>query len=327
MTAEGVTDRLPRLLTLVPWLLARPGVPVPEAAAEFGITETQLRRDLELLWMCGLPGYGPGDLVDLSFEGDTVTVVYDAGLSRPLRLSGPEAATLAVALRALADAPGVADTDAVQRALAKIEQASGQAADAPVDDAVAVGLGRTPGNASAEAAVRDGVARHRALRLTYYSASRDAVGRRDVDPMRLLLVDGSTYLEAWCRRAEGVRMFRLDRVDEAEVLDEPSSPPPSATPRDVPADAAGLLTPDDGQQLAALRLAPAARWVAEYYPMEDVLADDDGGARVRMRYGDQAWMVRLLLGLGEAVEVLWPVELAAARADRAARALAAYDEP
>jgi proteasome accessory factor C len=326
MTAEGVTDRLPRLLTLVPWLLARPGVPVAEAAAEFGITETQLRRDLELLWMCGLPGYGPGDLVDLSFEGDTVTVVYDAGLSRPLRLSGPEAATLAVALRALADAPGVADTDAVARALAKIEQASGQTPDGPVDDAVAVGLGRTPGDAGAEAAVRDGVARHRALRLTYYSASRDAVGRRDVDPMRLLLVDGSTYLEAWCRRAEGVRMFRLDRVDAAEVLDEPSSPPPSATPRDVPEDAAGLLTPDEGQQLAALRLAPAARWVAEYYPMEDVIADDDGGARVRMRYGDQAWMVRLLLGLGEAVEVLWPAELAAARSERAGRALAAYGE-
>ena len=71
-------------------------------------------------------------------------------------------------------------------------------------------------------------------------------------------------------------MFRLDRFDYAEVLDEPSSPPPSATPRDVPADAAGLLTPDEHQQLAALRLAPAARWVAEYYPMEDVLADDDG---------------------------------------------------
>jgi proteasome accessory factor C len=326
MTTEGVTDRLPRLLTLVPWLLARPGVPVAEAAAEFGITESQLRRDLELLWMCGLPGYGPGDLVDLSFEGDTVTVVYDAGLSRPLRLSGPEAATLAVALRALADAPGVADTDAVQRALAKIEQASGQATDGPVEDAVAVGLGRAHGNAASEAVVRDGVARHRALRLTYYSASRDAVGRRDVDPMRLLLVDGSTYLEAWCRRAEGVRMFRLDRVDDAEVLDEPSSPPPTATPREVPADAAGLLTPDDGQQLAALRLAPAARWVAEYYPMEDVLADDDGGARVRMRYGDRAWMVRLLLGLGEHVEVLWPADLATARADRATEALAAYGE-
>lgn len=323
MSAEGVADRLPRLLTLVPWLLARPGVPVAVAAAEFGITEVQLRRDLELLWMCGLPGYGPGDLVDLSFEGDTVTVIYDAGLSRPLRLSGPEAATLAVALRALADAPGVADTDAVQRALAKIEQASG-AAGAAAPDTVAVGLGRTPGNARAEAVVRDAVARHRALRLTYYSASRDAVGRRDVDPMRLLLVDGSTYLEAWCRRAEGVRMFRVDRVDEAEVLDEPSSPPDGAAIREVPADASGLLTPDPGQQLAALRLAPTARWVAEYYPMEEVLADDDGGARVQMRYGDRAWMVRLLLGLGDAVEVLWPADLADARADRAREALAAY---
>lgn len=336
MTVEGVTERLPRLLTLVPWLLARPGVPAAQAAAEFGITELQLRRDLELLWMCGLPGYGPGDLVDLSFESDTVTVVYDAGLSRPLRLSGPEAATLAVALRALADAPEVADTDAVHRALAKIEQASGQAADGSVRDAVAVGLGRSTtdsgdgGDAaghgsSIDSAVRDGVARHRALRLTYYSASRDSVGRRDVDPMRLLLVDGSTYLEAWCRRAEGVRMFRLDRIDDAEVLDEPSSPPSTATPREVPADAAGLLTPDAGQHVAALRLAPAARWVAEYYPMEDVVADDDGGARVRMRYGDRAWMVRLLLGLGEHVEVLWPADLAVARSERAAVALRAYE--
>ncbi|WP_433798585.1 helix-turn-helix transcriptional regulator [Actinomycetospora sp. CA-084318] len=323
MSAEGVAERLPRLLTLVPWLLARPGVPVAEAAAEFGITETQLRRDLELLWMCGLPGYGPGDLVDLSFEGDTVTVVYDAGLSRPLRLSGPEAATLAVALRALADAPGVVDTDAVQRALAKIEQASGRTDD-PSAETVAVGMGRTPGNARAEATVRDAVARHRALRLTYYSASRDAVGRRDVDPMRLMMVDGSTYLEAWCRRAEGVRMFRLDRVDDAEILDEPARPPADAAPRDVPADATGLLAPDAGRPLAALRLAPAARWVAEYYPMEDVVADDDGSARVHMRYGDRAWMVRLLLGLGETVEVLWPPELAAERADRAREALAAY---
>ena len=100
--------------------------------------------------------------------------------------------------------------------------------------------------------------------------------------------------------------------------------PDGAASRDVPADASGLLTSDPGQQLVALRLAPTARWVAEYYPMEEVLADDDGGARVQMRYGDRAWMVRLLLGLGDAVEVLWPADLAAARAERAREALAAY---
>src|SRR5579884_972090 len=115
--------RLPRLLALVPYLLARPGIPIEEAAADFGVPARQLRRDLELLWMCGLPGYGPGDLIDLSFEGETVTVTYDAGMRRPLRLTAAEATALLVALRALVDTPGINDPDAVRRALAKIESA------------------------------------------------------------------------------------------------------------------------------------------------------------------------------------------------------------
>ena len=128
----AATDRLPRLLALVPYLIARPGIPVDEAAADFGVTPKQLRKDLELLWMCGLPGYGPGDLIDLSFEGDTITVTYDAGMRRPLRLTAAEATALLVALRALADTPGVVDTDAVRRSLAKIESAVGQAQPAGV---------------------------------------------------------------------------------------------------------------------------------------------------------------------------------------------------
>src|SRR5918998_231914 len=103
----GIAERLPRLLALVPYLLARPGVLIEEVAADFDVSVRQLRRDLELLWMCGLPGYGPGDLIDLSFEGDTVTVIFDAGMRRPLRLSGAEATALVVALRALAETPGV----------------------------------------------------------------------------------------------------------------------------------------------------------------------------------------------------------------------------
>lgn len=326
MTAP-IAERLPRLLSLVPYLLARPGVPIVEAADDFGVDEAQLRRDLELLWMCGLPGYGPGDLVDLSFEGDAVTVAFDAGMRRPLRLSGPEATTLAVALRALADAPGMVDADAVQRALAKIEEAAGRGGepspDEPSAGGVAVGLGRAHGKAEDE--VRRAVETGRALRLTYYSASRDAVGRRVVDPMRLLMVDAATYLEAWCRNAEAVRLFRLDRVDDAEVLDEPAAPPPTAVPREVSGGA--LLGPADGAGVAALVLAPAARWVAEYYPTDDLHADADGSARVTMRYGDRDWMVRLLLGLGGAVTVLAPPDLVAARDARAREALDAYGLP
>ena len=56
----GERERLPRLLSLVPYLQAHPGVAIATAAADFGVSEEQLRRDLQLLWMCGLPGHGPG---------------------------------------------------------------------------------------------------------------------------------------------------------------------------------------------------------------------------------------------------------------------------
>lgn len=312
--APGVAERLPRLLALVPYLLARPGAPIDEVAADFDVTPRQVRRDLELLWMCGLPGYGPGDLIDLSFEGDTVTVAFDAGMRRPLRLTGAEATALVVALRALADTPGVADGGAVRRALAKIEAAAGQA------DGVVVGLSAR--EESASAGVRDGLERRRALRIRYYTASRDTVGERTVDPMRLLLVEGRSYLEAWCRSAEGVRLFRLDRIEHVATLDEPAAPPPHAHPTDV---SSGLFRPDPAQQVAVLTLAPDARWVAEYYPVDELTEREGATATVRMRYADTGWMVRLVLGLGADVIVQEPAELATVVAERARAAVQRSD--
>lgn len=312
----GVADRLPRLLALVPYLLGRPGVPIDEAAADFDVTPRQLRRDLELLWMCGLPGYGPGDLIDLSFEGDTVTVTFDAGMRRPLRPSAAEASALVVALRALAETPGVVDAGAVRRALAKIESAAGQVTE---QQAVVVGLATR--EEAASTAVRDALDRRRALWIRYYTASRDAVSERIVDPMRLLLVEGNSYLEAWCRSAEAVRLFRLDRIEHTAVRDEPAVPPSHARPTDV---SAGLFRAEPDQQVAALLLAPDARWVAEYYPVEEIEEADGGAAMVRMRYADLDWMVRLVLGLGGDVSVLEPAELAAAVRERARAAVRRY---
>jgi len=315
---SGVTERLPRLLSLVPYLQARPGIRVAEAAADFGISERQLRRDLELLWMCGLPGYGPGDLVDLSFSGDTVTVTEDAGLRRPLRLTTAEATALLVALRTLAEMPGVADTAAVRRATAKIEHAVG--------DAGLAGVAVDPGPAAAAAttaAVREALTAGRALRIRYYTASRDAVSQRTVDPMRLLVADGRSYLEAWCRRAEAVRLFRLDRVDDVVVLDEPAAPPPDAEPADV---SDGAFRPRGEYPAAALELAPEARWVAEYYPVDDIVELDDGRARVVLRYADPDWLVRLVLGLGGGAQLLEPPELAAVVGERARAAVAGVEE-
>ncbi|KOX28063.1 protein pafC [Saccharothrix sp. NRRL B-16348] len=311
---------MPRLLALVPYLLARPGIPIDEVAADFEVTPKQIRKDLELLWMCGLPGYGPGDLIDLSFEGETVTVTFDAGMSRPLRLTAAEATSLLVALRALAETPGVADQAAVQRAVAKIEAAVGQAQPAGV--AVGLALREAPETARVRDAVSDGVRRGRALHLRYYTPSRDEITGRVVDPMRMLLVEGRGYLEAWCRAADGVRLFRLDRIDAVDVLDEPAAPPPHATPTDT---SEGLFQPDPSQRTAVLVLEPDARWVAEYYPTDGLVELPEGRARVLMRYADTAWMVRLLLGLGGEAHVEQPPDLVAEVARQAEAALRRAD--
>ncbi|SNR79195.1 proteasome accessory factor C [Haloechinothrix alba] len=313
---KAVAQRLPRLLALVPYLLARPGIKIDDAAADFDVTPQQLRKDLELLWMCGLPGYGPGDLIDLSFDADTVTVTFDAGMRRPLRLTGREATALLVALRALAETPGVLDADAVRRAIAKIESASGEAR--PDGVVIDPGVRESDPTASTRRSVQDALTRARALRMRYYTASTDQITERVTDPMRMLIVDGHGYLEAWCRRAEGVRMFRLDRIDMLEVLDEQASAPPDAEPMDV---SEGLFPPRPEHGEAVLVLAPETRWMAEYYSCEELDELAGGRLRVRMRYGDEDWMVRLLLGLGGDVSVEEPVELAERVRSRAIEAL------
>ncbi|HEY3717802.1 MAG TPA: YafY family protein [Jatrophihabitantaceae bacterium] len=311
----GERERLPRLLALVPYLQAHNGIAIAEAAADFEISEDQLRRDLQLLWMCGLPGHGPGDLIDLSFEGDTVSVIFDAGMSRPLRLTAEEALPLVVALRTLAEMPGVTDRDAVERALAKVESAASGSVEAQT---VAVELDRV---SQLLPVLQQAIDNGRALALRYYTATRDETTERTVDPMRIFEMDGRSYLEAWCRRAEGMRVFRVDRIDQADILDEAANPPPEAELRDL---TEGVFTPAPEHMLVVLRLDPAYAWVADYYPPETETVDADGRRQVSVRVADPAWVRALALGSAGHVELLSPEWLAESIRDEARTALAAY---
>jgi proteasome accessory factor C len=315
----GGADRLARLLNLVPYLLARPGIRIAEAAADLGVSDRQLHEDLELLWVCGLPGYGPGDLIDMAFDGDRVTITYDAGIDRPLRLNQDEALALVVALRMLSQMPGMQQREAVERALAKIESAAG---DAVAGLPVAVS---SPGAGAAErlADLQGAVARRRALRLTYYTATRDELSERVVDPMRVLFVGGRGYLEAWCRRAEDVRLFRVDRIDSYTELDEPAAPPPDARQTDV---SHGVFTPSPELPLVTLRIGRMARWIIEYYPCEEVAEESADRWLVSLRASDLAWARRLVLGLGPDVTVVAPPELAEAVRSEARTAWDAYGD-
>jgi proteasome accessory factor C len=312
---SNVSTRLVRLLNMVPYFQANPRITRAEAAAALGVTEKQLHSDLDQLWLCGLPGYSPGDLIDFEFSGDTIEVTFSAGMDHPLRLTSPEATGILVALRALLDVSGMVDPEAARSAIAKIESAVGEVAGALTTDEPAPVQSQA---AAVRAAVRDG----RALEIEYYSASHDTLSHRVVDPIRVVLVADHTYLEAWCRSAEDVRLFRFDRIVDARVLDEPARPPEPAVQSGTDTS---LFDADPALPAATLLVDRSAAWMFDYYPLRVVRELPDGACEAAMTYASDEWMARFVLGFGAGVRVLAPQSLADRVREAAAKALAAYD--
>ncbi len=318
------TDRLQRLLALVPYVVSRKSVGLAETAAAFGVSERELVDDLNLLWCVELRAPDPYCPIDLSYEGGEIVVSQAESMDRPLRLGVDEASALLVGLRTLAEvAHAAADTSpadrsALSRTIAKLEAAAGEAG-APSAQ-VAIQVDRIAERAVL-ATVTDALGRGRRLHLSYYVPGRDEATERDVDPMRLLIVEGRTYLEGWCRRAEAVRLFRLDRVLGIEVLETAAEVPAEAKPVDVDQ---GLFRPSADDMNVVIDLSATGRWVAEYYPCENVTELGDGRLRVSLRTPDTQWVRRLALRLGEEGRVVSPPELAARIRDDALSALAQY---
>ena len=325
---SGAKDQVARLLTLVPFLHARGAVRLDDAAAALGVPADQLVKDLKVLLMCGLPGGYPDDLIDVDLdalegpEADGVIRVSNADyLARPLRLSPTEATAIIVALRALRNGATDETRVVVDRALSKLEAAAAEGSAAPRidpgDEPVAADLARL------DARLRDASASGRQVRLTYYVPSRDEESERTVDPRGVVTAHGFAYLDAWCHSAEAPRLFRLDRIHEAQVLDTPIETAPEA-PRDL---ADGLFARSADTTPVTLELDPQARWVVEYYPVEEVRQLPAGRLEVDLVVADERWLRRLLLRLAPHARVVRPPEFTREFLDAAQDALGLYSVP
>jgi proteasome accessory factor C len=309
-TATGAKEQVARLLALVPYLHARGGVRLDEAARALGVPEKQLVKDLRVLFLCGLPGGYPDDLIDVDLDalvapgGDRVIRVANADyLSRPLRLSPTEATAIIVALRALrGGAVTEQAAEVVDRALAKLEQAAADGA-APVEVPIEPDEREY---AARKALLHRALREQRQVRLSYFVPARDEESERVVDPRGVVSHRGVDYLDAYCHSAEAPRLFRLDRIREATLLDTQVASEPAA-PRSL---AEGLFAPGEDLLTVTLRLAPAARWVTEYYQAKDVRQQADGSLEVDLLVADLRWLCRLLLRLAPHASVVAPAEVA-----------------
>jgi proteasome accessory factor C len=284
-------DRLQRLLAVVPWVAARDGPRLEDVCARFGCREDELVDDLRMLFLCGLHPYTPDMLIDVDIAGGRVWIRYADYFARPLRLTPAEGLALLAAGRALLATPGAEAGGPLERGLAKLASALGIDA----GDAVEISLGAVPERTMT--VLREAVAGTRQVQIEYYAFGRDEWTKRTVDPYSVFSASGQWYLSAWCHLVEDERLFRVDRIRSAELTGTGFS-----GPQRRPELAVYHPRPEDPR--VVLELEPAAAWVVEQYPVEQVEHLGDGRLRVRLVAGQRAWLERLLLRLGPAARTV-----------------------
>ena len=336
MARASASDQLTRLLALPAWVADNPGVTIKEAAEHFGVTPAVIERDVNTLWVSGLPSGMHGDLVDFDaadFEAGRLRLSEPLGLDRPVRLTRQEAISLLMALRVLADlladddasAPVIASTQQVVTALLS-SGASAEDSDARVDPGTVTSTGPGPAHAGRSshasrilATVRSALQGRRRLHLVYVSAT-DTLSERDVDPIRLESDGSHVTLVGWCLNAQAERSFRLDRITSVEVLDVPSVR--HRAPRRKHRSSIDRSVGESPR--VTLTLRPTGRWLAEQIPcvsQEEV----DGGLRVVVEGRDRVWLIGLVLSAGRHLIAVEPADLAHDATEAAQQALNSYD--
>ncbi|MFN2556375.1 MAG: helix-turn-helix transcriptional regulator [Nitriliruptorales bacterium] len=307
----AAADTVARLLTLVPWLLERPGATVAETAKAFGVDQPTILADLDTIGYCGLPGLGGGDLFEVTVLEDRILVRMADELRQPLRLTPREALGLILAGEAVAAALGE-ELSALRSALSALKAAAG------VPPGVTVELDED--GSKWLPPLRHALASSRRVRLGYRGRGDVRPRERIVHPWTLHVAEGAWYVQGLDERSGQARTFRLDRIADLAVLEEPAVPPPRNVTLRPP-----QYEPGPRDLEVELILSPEVRWVSDKV-RPDVVADLPGGRRRVVFHTDAlAWVRRLLLGAGPGVTVARPLELAADIAAAAQAALRRYD--
>lgn len=299
-TAGRLGRRLGRILLMLPYAIQNPGVSVGELSQRFGVPKREVIDDLNLVFLCGLPGYGPGDLIDVSIDEDRIYVDMADYFSAPLRLTPGEALSLYAGGIALAELPDLENADSLRSALEKLGKALG------VDgEAGGIGVRFEPAPAVHLMTLRDALAGKCRVKIEYLSATRGELTERAVDPWGLIAALGRWYLVAWDRLTDEERMFRLDRMKSASITDEEAEVPEDFDPERYK----GAFT-GEGTAHTTLEISPAAaRWFEDYYPVESTEELPDGWRRVTMVSSGERWIATLMLQLGSDCRNPRPAEL------------------
>ena len=293
MADMTAAERLDRTLAIVPWVANQPDgtATIKEISERFAIDADDLRDCLIITSMVGIHPYTPDLLINAIVDADTVTIDLPDYFRRPLRLTAEQTFALLTSAKALLSVPGADSSSALARGLSKVLASLGEASETAVD----VGIATAPDAITEQ--LRAAIENRQAVEITYYSYGRDDTGIRRIDPWAIHSEGGLWYLQGWCHSSLAERIFRIDRIRAADLIDQTF-----ITPDPLP-----VFTLFDGSNALGqitLLLQPEARWVTEYDPAESIEPHADGTTTITLAIGSLPWLERLLLRLGPEAAVV-----------------------
>lgn len=327
-TSSKKLSDLARQLNLLPYFSRHQGRTLMEAAIDLGQSPQQIMEDLNRLWMCGLPGLLPGDLVELDHSYKEVRIQNAQGMDKPLRLTPTEAGVLLLTLESLESLPGFAKQDAVISAAQKLRDIMGEYSSAVFDS--------TGADAGAEvlAVIRDAMDKHLKLSFSYNSHKSDSTSTRTVSPQHIFTHEGETYINAWDDTAGDTRTFRIDRIHDIKLLDIPAK----RTTRDAYVSAEDPFEFAHATDKVTFQLREDALWLADYTTMSFVetatgkpqqFRDSDGHVWYTMQSPllSKEWFLRFAIGHAENLKITEPEDLRNSLKQKVSHGLSAYDSP
>ena len=303
MVKKLADNQVSRLLDLVPYLTLNQGVALEKIASDFNTTKSAVLDDLNTLWMCGLPGYTPLELIDLSFETGYVSIRNADVLSSPRKLSDSETAALILGLSIIRGSlPSSSDhalliDDLVQKLAVKTKVV------APKNISVNI----LP---EVREVIFSSVKTGESVKISYHSISRDEVSSRNITALRVFNEGNTEHVYSYCESSEDFRVFRLDRILQAES---------TGTKRVLP-----LLesAPETNEELR-LKVHSNLREISETFnlrahtelkPEDEVISD----------VFSSEWAIRTICSLLGTAEVLEPLDIREQVLSRAQKALNQY---
>ncbi len=287
--SSRTASRLARILALIPYVLSKDGAKVREIQERFGYSEAELTRDLNTLFVCGLPGYTPGDLMEAYIDEDEVIIDAADYFARAPRLTSTEAlGLLAAGMTIVGSGQGSPD---LERAVKKLTKAL-------LPDAGSAISVDVSGESETLSHLRTAAADSIVTRITYRSLSREEETVREIEPWTVFNTLGNWYVQGYCRLVEGERVFRVDRIRDLVLTDDRFERPATVPDPQV------SYTPSDDDVVARILLSPGAAWVLDYYPVEVARTRKDGSIEIRFYSPDAEIPARLLLRLGGSARLL-----------------------